>query len=143
MPRTLLRLLLIWIIAFALPVQGAVAATMVYCDAGHARGDASGLEHVHGPSPVGAVVNTGEDLSTLHATTATYADRHHHADTHDDAHQSGCGACPPCCSPAALSSFPSLPAVVRSTAPVADRTVPYAPVFLTGGPERPPRPFLA
>ncbi len=138
----LLRLVTLWLIALALPIQGAAAATAMAMPASrapmqhamaHDRGTMAGMSmdapHDAVPCPHHA---------SSHATRpATHDAMHHPMD------KSGC--CGDCCGPVAWQA-PALavaPAAetwrqaARGTAPVV------APQFLTDGPERPPRPFLA
>ena len=116
--RRFLRLLTLWLIALALPIQGAVAASGM---GGHA-------------APPAHATMTMPDGTTMDA-----ADMPCHRAALDKA---GCGAC---CGPiftqqAMLSVAPvatrwaTLPRVAADAAP---------PLFLTGGTERPPRSFLA
>ena len=112
--RRLLRLLLVCLLACALPLQAAVASAMqAQLAPAHASAMAGDAPCPHHPQP--------------------------HAGPLDKA---GCGAC---CGPVAAAQ------AVLEVAPVADRvaavtrSAPAAapPQFLTDGPERPPRYFLA
>lgn len=132
-----LRLLLIWLTALALPVQGVAAATLAHCGPSHQR---------------------------MHAHASAHANAHAHAHAHANAHGHGqaqalaygadpgsqadlasytCGACASCCTGLALLS-PGLH--VPEPLPV----VPAFAVLVPGiddvaqsGPDRPPRPNLA
>jgi hypothetical protein len=132
---------LIWLLALALPIQGLAAATMVNCAIGH--------EH-HGATPSAAA----PIAIALHAHGAGVAHQAHEhgaaVSDHHAADNSGapilhkCSACAACCIglalPSADSSAPALPlaAAVALPAPMAQ-----AVVFLTGGPDRPPRTLSA
>jgi hypothetical protein len=120
----LLRLLTLWLIALALPIQGAAAATamalpMSRAPMAHAPQDAT-------PCPNHAM--------------------HHaagHASHHSSMERSGC--CGACCGPVACQQATLAVAPVAETwAPAARAASPLvAPQFLTDGPDRPPRPVLA
>ena len=113
--RRFLRLLTLWLFALALPVQGALAATGM------------GV-----PAP--SHVMTMPDGRTMDADAMPC-----HGHSIDKA---GCGTC---CAPIFTQQ-----AMLR-VAPAATRRAPLppiaadaaAPLFLTGGTDRPPRPFLA
>ena len=115
--RRFLRLLTLWLLALALPVQGAAAATAMSVRA-------------HPPTP--AHMMTLSDGTTMDASAMPC----HAAHAVD---KSGCGAC---CGPIAAE-----PALLLAVAPVAARWAPLPhdatdagpPQFLTGGTERPPR----
>ena len=119
--RRFLRLLTLWLFALALPVQGAAAATAM---PGHAS------------TPSHAMVMP--DGTTMDAAAMPgAAPCHAHA-----LDKAGCGAC---CGPLVAQQ------AMLAVAPVAPRWAPApqaavavaAPLFLTGGTDRPPRPFLA
>ena len=119
--RRFLRLLTLWLIALALPIQGAAAATAM---AGHAR------------TPAHAMVMP--DGTTMDAAAMPGAlPCHGHA-----VDKAGCGAC---CGPIVTQQ------ALLTVAPAAPRRAPAprlgadaeAPLFLTGGTDRPPRPRLA
>ena len=113
--RRLLRLLLVCLLACALPLQAAVASVMqAELAPAHAATMAGGAPCPH------------------HAPA-------HHAGTPDKA---GCGAC---CGPlvaqqALLAVAPVAPRWAPAPHAAADAA---APQFLTGGTDRPPRPRLA
>ena len=145
------RFVVVWLLALALPAQGLAAATMVHCAATHERMHAAAThapahaadhqhhhrhhhDHEHG---VGAA-SPGD----LHASPA--ADKAGAgADSFPDLGQYKCGACGSCCSAAAMPGFalivPAPPAVAQWEAVGFHGRI----VFVTDGPERPPRPFLA
>ena len=119
--RRFLRLLTLWLIALALPLQGAAAATAMGA-------------HVNAPSHT----MTMPDGTTMDAAAMPGAvSCHGHA-----IDKTGCGDC---CAPVAApqSTFAIAPVAVHWT-PVPRGTVDAAtPSFVTGGTDRPPRPFLA
>ena len=113
-----LRLAMLWLIVFALPVQGALAA-------GGMRMHAVPV-HATMMMPDGRVMDAADMPCHSHAVDKT----------------GGCGAC---CGPivtqqALLAVAPTSVRWTRVTRPAADDA---APQFLTGGLERPPRPVLA
>ena len=145
----ILRITLMWLLALAVPVQGFAAASMVGCGAGHQAG---GMQsHSHG-------LGLGQ-----HEANAPQSHDHHghahgeaHVAVHADMHMAGidgaahagvskasCSACASCCTAAAL---PATPMVFEVTdAPSVFVALAPQPVvsFVSGGLERPPRPFLA
>jgi hypothetical protein len=121
--RRFLRLLMLCLLALALPVQGAAAATTM---AAHADAPPS--------HPMAMPDGSTMDAAAMPGT----APCHHH----DGLAKAGCGAC---CGPllvqqAVLTVVPV--AARRALAPQAAARAP-TPLFLTGGTDRPPRPRLA
>ena len=116
--RRFLRLLTLWLIALALPIQGAAAASAM---AAHA----SAPSHATMTMPGGATMDAAAMPCHGHAIDKT-----------------GCGAC---CGPIVTQQ------ALLTVAPVDLRRAAIAhgpadaapPLFLTGGTDRPPRPFLA
>jgi hypothetical protein len=128
--RSFWRLLLLCLMALALPMQGYAAAGAVHCAALHERMYAAvAADHHHG------------DLATAG----------HHHETAPGEHDAGkgspagfkCSACAACCVALGLPSTAWVPPAVHagSTGPEIVSASPAA--FLTSGPERPPRLFLA
>jgi len=140
----MLRTLLVWLLVLALPAQGAMAASMVFC----------------GP-------NLHSSASSATALAVAQADRtqheHHDHAPHDAAHAvegqasepaSGgsatpqpfaqgdmqkCSVCASCCSAAAIhGTVPNLPSFEPATAVFAS-LVPAVEAFTADGPDRPPR----
>ena len=119
--RRFLRLLTLWLFALALPIQGAAAATAM---------------PGHDSTPPHAMVMPD-------GTTMDAADMPGAAPCHVHAiDKAGCGAC---CGPlVAQQALLAVAPVAPRWAPAARATVDAAaPLFLTGGTDRPPRPFLA
>ena len=127
--RRVLRIALMWLLALALPVQGVVAATMVACGPGH--------------SSVAVQADTG------HHPVQVDHSHHRNAAAHDDLTEvksdvvkvvsQKCSACASCCTAAMLPSpAPSLVSAVVPEFFVAAVPADTA-LFLTDGPERPPR----
>ena len=140
---TRLRAFLMWLLVAALPLQSLAAATMAGClPAGHGVAQAER-----------SVSHASQGAADGHDEHRSHAQGHHDAtevasdaasvDVPHHGAKSRCSVCASCCVAAAL------PATVRSfeAFPSAEFFAPFmtavAPVFLTGGPERPPRPVLA
>lgn len=122
------RLLLICLVALALPAQGIAAATMQLCAPGHASPDAqAGAPHRHG------------DAAAESGAAATHAA----ADDHGHHGKSGFGAHGGCCVATALpASVFVLPVVESAGEPLALVPTAYVGPVVTGL-ERPPKPRLA
>ena len=121
--RRFLRLLVVWLIALALPLQGAAAATAMLAQA----------------EPASHATMTMPDGSTMDA-----ADMPGAASCHGHAvEKSGC--CGTCCGPivAQQEVLAIAPVAPRWTALPHERAAAAAPLFLTSGTDRPPRPVLA
>jgi hypothetical protein len=149
----LIRTTLIWLMAIALPVQGAAAATMLACGPGH-HGAAAAHSHAGGDT-----VHVHADATEPHIHPEGHAapgkaDSPHHELTSgsesasadgNDVHKAAgkCSACASCCTVAVLPTS----VLPIGSAPAVDRVVAFfqaqAAVFMTGGPERPPRTILA
>ena len=115
--RRFLRLLTLWLLALALPLQGATATTAM-------------IAHAHVPSHAMAMTMPGG--STMDAAAMP---------CHGDGHavdKAGCGAC---CGPLVVAQALLVVAPVAprwAALPLAAPAV-AAPLFLTGGTDRPPR----
>jgi hypothetical protein len=119
--RRLVRLLMLCLLALALPLQGAAAATAML--------------GTHEPASHAMVMPDGTvmDSASMPGMASDHARCPHHA-----VDKACCGAC---CGPAAAQQTQLV------VAPVTERWAPAArvasragtPVFLTGGPDRPPR----
>jgi hypothetical protein len=144
--RRFSRLLLIWILAFALPLQGVFAGTLQHCVGGeHQVAFEEGFSSVHSH-------DEAVDLdahSDIHATHS-HAPMHTHIEPSSSSHshhgtglKGSCSACAACCSSAAPPPTPVV--LVPQTAEHAvPAFVSFAVVtFVTDGPERPPRITLA
>ena len=119
--RRLLRLLMLCLLALALPIQGAAAATAM-------AGAHGSMSHTM-TMPDGTVM----DSAAMPGATADIpACPHHGVD------KACCGAC---CGPAATQAPQLVVAPVAERWARATRAAPQAatPLFLTGGPDRPPR----
>ncbi len=138
-----LRLLVVCLVALALPVQGMAGVSLTHCGPSHGR-MAAVLEtsHHHGE---------GADTDGSHAHAAATP---HRADavaqagaphgepqpgSLDDLAKFKCSSCSACCASAALpSTMPQLPQLDLAPAVFADSLLTVAR-FATDGPDRPPR----
>jgi hypothetical protein len=120
--RRLLRLLTLWLLALALPIQGAAAATAM---AGHV-----------GASTASHTMVMPDGMTMDAATMAAPCHRHGNLD------KAGCGAC---CGPLLTQQALLTVAPVATRRATMPRPAAHAPptVFLTGGTDRPPRRLLA
>ena len=141
----ILRIMVMWLLALAVPVQGFAAASMVGCMAGHGG---AGL-HSHAIGMHHHSVELPQHSHEGHAHVLAHADHRHASDANHDVHAGGtftkasCSACASCCTSAALPTA----LLVFEAMDAPDSFVSLAPqpvaTFVSGGPERPPRPFLA
>jgi hypothetical protein len=130
--RRAIAVLIVWLLAVALPVQGLAAATMLHCapQRSHTTSSSAPAGHEH------------------HG--AAHAQQHHDASAHDhgstsDHHASvktplqKCSACATCCIGVALpSSAQSVPEPLAAAGARPEPVLVHA-AFLTSGPDRPPR----
>ena len=144
---SILRTVLLWLMAIALPVQGMAASAMLVCGPSHERMTQSVGSEAH--EAVHAIAHHQAAANPAGPT----ADAHHAVDTDDTgADASGkftdlgkykCSACAACCSMLALPAgvaWLGEPGLVNAIpgAPAA-----AAPSYLTEGIERPPRALFA
>jgi hypothetical protein len=131
------RILLIWLLALALPAQGVIAATMVFC----------GPNHHHRAS----VAAAAHDAYAAHS-------HHHDADRHGDAMTADdtvapdkfaqsvlqkCSVCASCCSTAAICDTVPKPPILKPVAAHFAALATHVEPFAADGPDRPPRRLLA
>lgn len=139
------RTLLIWLLALALPAQGVMAATMVFCGPDH-RDQASAAVAAHdaGVAHDAQHFNSQPDAAAQdsHAGEAA-ADETAAADKFAQSEMQKCSVCAACCSAAAIhDNVPKLPAVEPAAADFA-AVAPAIAHFASDGPDRPPRHILA
>jgi len=137
-----LRLLIVWLIGLALPVQGMAGVTLVHCGPGHERmATALMAEHDH-PSAHEAAAAHRHDAAMVEAADAV--DR---VATPSGAQQGKftklakykCSSCASCCAGAALPSvMPRVPELASAPAVFAEAGV-TVDAFASEGPDRPPR----
>lgn len=126
-----LRAVFVWLLMLAIPVQGYAGIAMLACGPGHEAAATAGHHDA--------------DASSVHHGTEASAHAHHDmadapdAAEFDHAAKLTCSACASCCAAPALPTVHlpvSLPATVdRPAATVVSSLV----LFMTDGPERPPR----
>ncbi len=141
-----LRTAFVWLVLFALPLQGYAAATLLHCGPGHHRAVAAAMAapsgaHEHAMhSDDHAAGHAGADGATA---SAAVGDDGASLDHLDKLSKAKCSACASCCVGAAL------PTATLEFAPVAGAVVPtpFVPAsrvgFYTDSPDRPPRLNLA
>jgi hypothetical protein len=141
--RRAMRLVLAFVLAAAIPLQSMAAATMALCGPVHSSiRSADALMTLHHP---GAESHHHGHQLHQHASGSPDVQRHlHHADAGPDKlSKSKCSVCASCCFGAAMPS----PALVFNSVVTTEFFAPAvsidAPAFVTAGPERPPRTFLA
>lgn len=135
---SLARLLLICLIALALPVQGIAAATQRLCEAGRAsRSALAAMDARH---------DAGHDLGHAHTHDHAHVDGGEAHGTPGDVGQHGesaPGAHAACCVAIALPpALPTLALAGSAVEPAEPLPVAYIG-FVGAGLERPPKPFLA
>ena len=146
----LIRTLLIWLLALAVPVQGAAAARMLACGPHHperigmadtalaqagaahlpAAAGAPAAHKQHGGGPC-APGERDAAVCAAEANPATPADSH------------TCSACAACCSVGAMAHTRLTLAAAGRMTTVFAVVVPAVDPFAAAGPERPPRGVLA
>ena len=141
-----LRLPMLWLLALAIPAQGFAAAAMVHCDQSHQRmhralAQAQAQHADNGQHPRGhSLAATGLGVESAHAVQHLGT---HAPDKLTDLGHYKCGACGACCSSVAMPGFAlNLP----ETTPIVQwKLVRFQghTGFITGGPDRPPRPSFA
>jgi hypothetical protein len=146
--RSWIRPALMWLLVVVVPVQGLAAGMMVSCGPNHARmaqmSDhlqhevAEGKAHHHetssAPADVGSVQPSHESLSDLPVGSESPLDK---------VAKFKCSACAACCTATAIPTSVYTFDACASTSLQASVSMSLAPVFLTEGPERPPRLLLA
>lgn len=120
------RHVLMWMLLFALPLQGYAAATLLGCGPNHHPVSATAMSEA-APAAAAAHVH-------LHDAAVD--------DPHADPVVSTCSVCAACCVGAALPAAPLLfAAAAPAAAPTAWLSIGEVG-FLTDGPDRPPRTTL-
>ena len=140
----LIKLLAVWILVFALPMQGFAAATMsmMDCEKSHSH-EAKNLDKGQNHA-----IHSGHDETTSHEAThehvADSTDNHatHHS-TSDKHACSHCGTCTVCCTSTAIvaSSLTVPPQFDDIKANLAYSASQFTS-FISAGIERPPRSIL-
>jgi hypothetical protein len=141
----MVRTLLIWLLALALPAQGVIAATMVFCGPNH-HGQASAVAATHladePHQPHDSTAHSHDAIDNAKAEN-TASDETAPADKFTQAAMQKCSVCASCCSAVAIhDTVPKLPVLEPMVADFAALATVVEP-FATGGPDRPPRHLLA
>lgn len=139
--QRVLRIILMWVITLAVPVQAMAAASMIGCGPGH-MATMRGMEHSAASAyPTATLPHQHSEQTThLHANAPGHSAQGHEGHTHSG--KGACSACSSCCMSAAM---PAQLLTLTTQAPVVFRaptTFCSVAAFLTDGPERPPRSFL-
>lgn len=137
------RLLIVWFIAIALPVQGMAGVSMAHCGSSHERMGAAmeAPHHRHADHEAGAahhhVADAADGAAQPDHGTATPAKAQSGKLSH--LAQYKCSSCASCCAGSALpSAIPRLPEPTAVTAVFAEEMV-TVDAFASDGPDRPPR----
>ncbi len=142
----LVRCLLIWLMALAVPLQGVAAASLQHCLPAHVPEQASGAQHAEGPShDVHAHAHHPVDHAAASGTASRKADPHK-ADPHNAAgtlKAGKCSACAACCVALGLPAQAVQVPVVPADAFMSRLRVAAHFSFVPAGLDRPPRPHLA
>lgn len=133
----MVRVLLIWLLAIALPAQGVIAATMVFCGPNHHDGaSAAAVAHEADAAHSHDEAADGQAKSTAADETAA-------PDKFSPSGMQKCSVCASCCSAAAIyDTVPKVPVVEPVDAHFA-ALAPDVEPFAADGPDRPPRHLLA
>ncbi len=145
-----------WLLAAVIPVQGMTAVAMLACgpthhrmvqvhDRAQAQAHAQDLVSVDGDDRHHYVAAIGSDDAALSGPEHGTSQKHHATSASDSLQNLAkfkCSACAPCCGAAALpAAIFTFDAFMSADLP-APVMLSTAPVFLTDGPERPPRLLL-
>jgi hypothetical protein len=157
-----LRLVVVWLVALALPVQGIAGVTMAHCGQSHERMEAAKgtSHHQHSAHEAGAAHHHHDAGMADTTHTVDQVDQADHPDPADhaaaaqakaeaqpgkfsDLGQYKCSSCASCCAGFALpSTMPRVPEPLSAPAVFAEAVV-TVDAFETDGPDRPPRTRLA
>ncbi len=140
--RSILRAVLIWLMALAMPVQGLAAAKMIFCGPGHHPPAVSSVADHHQ-----AAMSTAQDHQAAaheHAVTDAVATIHgdvpHHwpDDSPPKVGKTGCSACASCCSMLAIPSLLAVPGEPDLLNAVPHTRTDGRSFFVAGNLKRPP-----
>lgn len=129
--RRLLKPFWIWILVLAMPVQALAASQWMPCGPGHAH---AAMSAAAGQSAGPLTLAQPMDALGVHQghTQSTPSDG-------ADMSQHQCSACAACCSALALPSHVPALDTSRMASAAQPALVSVAFVYITGGPDRPPR----
>ena len=141
-----LRLLIVWFIAIALPVQGMAGVTMTHCGSSHARMGAAmeAPQHRHADHEAGAAHHHPAEVAdgATQPDQGTATEAKVQSGTMSDLAQYKCSSCASCCAGSALpSALPRLPEPIAAPAVFVEVMV-TVDAFASDGPDRPPRTHL-
>lgn len=136
------KLLIVWFITLALPLQGVAGVTMAHCGSSHERMGAPAQASPHGHADHGGAAhhhdadgNEAAALSGHDAADPAQAE----PDPWSDLAQYKCSSCAACCAGTALPpAVPGLPQVTAAPVVFAEDVL-TVDAFASGGPDRPPR----
>lgn len=141
-----LRLLIVWFIAIALPVQGMAGVSMAHCGSSHERMGATmePTQHRHADHEAAAAHHHVDDVAdgAVQADPDTATQAEAQSGKLSDLAQYKCSSCAACCAGSALpSASPRLPKTKAAPAVFAEELV-SVDAFASDGPDRPPRTHL-
>lgn len=141
-----LKLLIVWFVAIALPVQGMAGVTMAHCGQSHERMGAAmeASQHRYTAADAGAAHHHDADMAdgADQADYATAIQAKAQPDKLSDLAQYKCSSCNSCCAGSALPSAPpGLPESTAAPAVFIEEMV-TIDAFASDGPDRPPRTHL-
>ncbi len=141
-----LKLLVVWLIAIALPVQGMAGVTMAHCGSSDERMGAAmqATQHRHADQDVGAAQHHDADTPGVAKLAGhdTATQTKTQTGKLSDQAQYKCSSCASCCAGSALpSATPHLPQVKAAPAVFAEELV-TVDAIASDGPDRPPRTHL-
>jgi len=138
----LLQIVLAWLLAVALPVQGYAAPAMLICVPAHHQSTAV---HDHAPHDQdGGSANLAESVSPDgDAKGSPDASLVSHAKAVKPAHAGKCSACASCCNAAAITTSVFAVDIIPQHAPVVAMISACNAIDAIGGLERPPRHVMA
>jgi hypothetical protein len=142
-----LRTAVMWLVAFALPLQGLAAATMISCGPGHngmvaAKAAPSVAVHEHATHHAAAGAAHAEASPALADSGISAAGSTAEVGKLHQLAKFKCSACAACCVATALPSSIVSFDPPKHTPILVPATAALIAPFLTGGLERPPRPYL-
>jgi len=140
-----LKLLIVWFIAIALPVQGMAGATMAHCGSSHGRMGVAmeAPQHRHAANDAGAAHHHDADVTDV-ATLPGNDTAHAKAQPGklSDLAQYKCSSCASCCAGSAPpSATPRSPEPTAAPVVFTEEMV-TVDAFASDGPDRPPRTHL-
>ena len=138
-----LRLLSVWLIAFALPVQGMAGVTMAHCAPSHERMQTAARAMAHQHAHHGAGPAHHHDCDSARGADvpddAEAAQGPGKSDKMSDPTQHKCSSCASCCAgPALPSAMLRIPQVAAAPAVFAEGVI-SVEAIASDGPDRPPR----